>query len=521
MASGCSEDPNKCRSQVELNRLFKDPILGPFLNSRSITDEDKSGVKKIGGYGWISLPTTSSSGLTASKSRLNAKDDNINFFAIKRYNPEESKIIYEALYQSMRSGKGTGESIIFDEYGHFAYWNGGEGDEANTILPNPIIPRGKAGSAEKRSSVLLASDASNCLAETQKDFLSSTNIYYYNEKMIANPQMTYFILTRDTVPSMNSVYYLVYNPIHRKKFQEYYTHLLGFEGVWNGSKLTKPGSSGGFQKKGVVMVPSGKKAPSFGQTIARYCNAIKIGSDSLQNGKAAEHYADPTCNFTLGSTDADFSLLTGKNFTQSNLVYSRYAPINGTDDDAKARFISNKSILMGAPGNNQLHWPCEAEWDKVLRTPFEFAKNSGLYGNNSNSFVNVLGNAYLNNINRGTNALNVRGEDFNKAPSCPTRNLTITTCVNHVDIAGNAKGNNIAMQSACGAPAPKSKPDVVADDEDSVMGNGDADDEDSVMGNGDADDEDAPLGNNTMLYIVIALIVILILILIGALFLIL
>ena len=54
----CNADPNKCRSQVALNRLVRDPVLGPFLQSRAINEEDKSSVTKLGGYGWISLPTT-------------------------------------------------------------------------------------------------------------------------------------------------------------------------------------------------------------------------------------------------------------------------------------------------------------------------------------------------------------------------------------------------------------------------------------------------------------------------------
>ena len=66
MTGRCDSDPNKCRASVELNRLFKDPVLGPFLKS-TINSEDNSSAKKIGGYGWISLRTTSVSGLTESK----------------------------------------------------------------------------------------------------------------------------------------------------------------------------------------------------------------------------------------------------------------------------------------------------------------------------------------------------------------------------------------------------------------------------------------------------------------------
>lgn len=448
----CDKDPNKCRSQIALNRLLRDPILGPFLKSRPITEEDKSSATKLKGYGWISLPTTTKSGIYEDKADLNSVNDQINFFAVKRYTPEESKIIYEALRTSIRSGKGNGQDIVFDKYGNFAYWNG----EVNKILHNPIVPR--SGNID---ALLDASTESNTIYKKLRVYLSGTNIYYYNTKMIANPTMTYFILTKDKVPSENSVYYLVYNPIHRKKFRDYYTHLLGYEGRWEDSKLTKPGSVGAFQNEDIPTVPSsqggaGIKAPSYKKSLARYCNAIKIGGDTLPNGMRAEHYADPTCNFAMDKNEADFSLIIGKNFTQSNLAYDRYAPVNGTSAEGKARFLSSKNILMGAPGNNQLHWPCQAEWDKTLRTPVEYASTVGLFGIGSGgqpptSFINILANAYLNKLSLGDHALNVGGEKFNEAPRCPLRSLTITSCVNHVDIAGNAKGNDINMQTACGA----------------------------------------------------------------------
>jgi hypothetical protein len=448
----CNKDPNKCRSQIALNRLLKDPILGPFLKSRPITEEDKSSADKLKGYGWISLPTTTKSGVDEDKATLNSVNDQINFLAVKRYTPEESKIIYEALRTSMSSGKGNGQDIVFDKYGNFAYWNG----EINKILHNPIVPR--SGNIDAK---LDASVESNTIYKKLRDYLIGTNIYYYNTKLIANPTMTYFILTKDKVPSENSVYYLVYNPIHRKKFRDYYINLLGYEGRWEGSNLTKPGSEGAFQNEDVSTVPSSKGgpitiAPNYKKSLARYCNAIKIGGDTLPNGMRAEHYADPTCNFAMDKKDADFSLIVGKNFTQSNIAYDRYAPVNGTPTEGKVRFLSSKDILMRAPGNNQLHWPCQAEWDKTLRTPVMYADKVGLFGigldgKRPTSFINTLANAYLNKIGRGDNALNVGGEKFNEAPKCPVRSLTITSCVNHVDIAGNAKGNDISMQTACGA----------------------------------------------------------------------
>jgi hypothetical protein len=364
-------------------------------------------------------------------------------------------------------------------------------------------------------------------------YFSGTNVYYYNTKMIANPMMTYFILTKDKVPGENSVYYLVYNPIHRKKFRDYYTNLLGYEGKWEGSKLSKPGTAGAFQNRNISTVSSERGgpitiAPSYKKTISRYCNAIKIGGDTLPNGRAAEHYADPTCNFAMDKNDADFSLIMGKNFTQSNIAYDKYAPVNSdNDDDAKARFLSNRRILMAAPGNGQLHWPCRAEWDKTLHTPIEYASAAGLFGigldgQPPTSFVNVLANAYLNNLSLGDHALNVGAESFNEDPKCPVRSLTITSCVNHVDIAGNAKGNDISMQTACGANAPVQQQTASVQQQTADAAAAGADDADAAAAG--ADDADAAaageLGEETddaMLYISMAVLLLLVIIIITGL----
>ena len=448
----CDSDANKCRSQIELNKLMKDPILGPFLTSRAPNYADNSSITKLGGHGWISLSTTSASGLNESKARLNAKDENINFFAVKRYIPEDSKVVYNALKQSMSSGKGNGNNIIFDKYGNFAYWDG----VINKILYNPIVPTN-----DNISAALIASVRNNTLAVKCKDYIRNTNIYYYNKKMIANPAMTYFILTTDQVPSENSIYYLVYNPIHRMEFLKYYTNLLGYEGIWAGSNLTKTdnGVWGGYQNTQVSTVPSTTgglviEAPSYKTTVARYCNAIKIGGDTLQNGKRAEHYADPTCTFIMDKDDSKFSLVTGKNFTQSNLAYDKYVPTNGTAEEGNARFLSSKNTLLSTAGNNQVHWPCHDSWDNNHTTPFKYAQEFGLFGDNSESFVNVLGNAYLNHfrttLSSVNRSLNIGGSGFSKSPTCDKVSQQLISCTAHVDIAGNAIGNDLDMQFACG-----------------------------------------------------------------------
>ena len=524
--SSCNTDANKCRSQVALNRLLKDPILGPFLRSRETTSSDNDNASKLGGYGWISLPTTAANGTNESKSRLNLNNDVINFLAIKKYSSEDSKIIYEALSQSMRSGKGTGRNIVFDNHGNFAYWNGTE----NKIFRNPIIPpssrkpdgqilAGKAGTGETNATLFNQMSA----------FISGTNIYYYNEKMISNPKMTYIILTRDAVPSENSIYYLVYNPIHRKKFQEYYTHLLGYEGVWRGNKLVKAGGTKGYQKTSVNTVPTpnggpGLIAPSFINTAARYCNALKIGGDTLTNGKRGEHYADPTCNFILSSDDANMALITGKNHTQSNLVYERYAKVNDDEDRAKAQFRRNRGILLKGPGNSAIHWPCKDTWPKDQRTSLEFAGNLGLFGEGSSSFVNVLGNAYLNSfdttLTTNNRALNINGEGFNQEPGCTARNISITACTNVIDIGGNAEGNDFAMQNACGMERPEPKPETkpASGGQSSASGSANqslSDDPSITLVDEEVEDTTA---DNTLLYIIIALLAILVL---GGMFLIL
>ena len=227
----------------------------------------------------------------------------------------------------------------------------------------------------------------------------------------------------------------------------------------------------------------------------------------------------------MDKNDADFSLILGKNFTQSNLAYDRYAPVNGTDEEGKARFLSSKRILMSAPGNNQLHWPCEAEWDKTLHTPIEYASTVGLFGIGSDgqpptSFVNILANAYINKLSLGDHALNVGGEKFNEAPRCPTRSLTITSCVNHVDIAGNAKGNDISMQTACGASQEPVKTDETVKKAKPENTNSPYETNNPVTKSEDAVTPDESLAqDNTMLYIIVAVVLLLFIISAGLIYL--
>ncbi len=499
----CDNDPNKCRSQVALNRLLKDPVLGPFVRSRRISEQDKSSAQKIGGYGWISLPTTAANGTNQPKKKLNAKNDVINFFAIKRYSPEESRTIYDALSNSMSSGKGTGRDIVFDKNGNFACWDG----ETNKILRNPIIPPNMHSEAHLAAGVKGTGETNNTLFNTHNKFIVGTNIYFYNEKMIVNPKLTYIILTRDDVPSENSVYYLVYNPMHRKKFQEYYTHLISYDdGIWRGNKLLKA-TNRGYQSKDVTTVPSarggpGLNAPSYINVAARYCNALKIGGDALPNGRPAEHYADPTCNFILEKDNADLALIMGKNYTQSNLVYDRFAAIKSTEAEAKKNYERSKGIFLTGPGNSQLHWPCKDSHPKDQETSLSFAEKEQLLWENSKSFVNVLGNAYVNNFGSAlaneNNALNIGGENFNKSPGCKARALNITSCTNVVEIAGDAEGNDISMQAACGMQVPEEEEEEVVKDDDNVRP------PIRRPGNQFTEEEEEEEKDNTMLYIIIA-----------------
>jgi hypothetical protein len=480
--SSCDSNPKKCSAQMKLYDILKDPIIDKIVNPRQLKEDVPDAST---GLEWVNIPTTTWSGLYVSRDKLKKKSETVSFLALKKYNSEESKGIYNALKKSITNGglsEGTG--IIFDNQGNFSYIKKWENEdfenvEESIILRNPIIP---AGSAQKSNYFSTESYMSNSVNAKNREFLpkdQSNGVFYYNTKIISNPILTYFIYTKDTTPTEDSIYYLLYNPMHREKFQRYYTYLLEYEGTWKGNDLVKPGSSGGYQNNDIVAVEDKsddskiKTARGFKRVISRYCNAIKLNGGALSNGGQAQHYADPTCNFLLGPEDANLSMVLGQNLTQENWAYEKYRGIiNDTDKLAHGEFKKYVKLLLDSPGNRAIYFPCKTQQSISQKTSIMYAFKKGLIGDKSNSLANVLANAFINNIGVGVttalNALNVTGKDFKKGPSCKATVQSITNCQTLINNAGASTANQYNINTACGGNKKEEEINLIAEEEHSA-----------------------------------------------------
>jgi hypothetical protein len=479
--SSCDSNPKKCSAQMKLYDILRDPIIYNITHTRVSARTGGLATKPRTDLEWVDIPTTTWSGLKRRREQLNKKQERISFLAVKKYTSEESKGIYNALKDSITNGGlSEGSNIIFDNQGNFSYKaiveENFEEVEKSIILYNPsILPK----DAQKSNYFSLDSYASNSINAKNGEFLpkdQSSGVFYFNTKIISNPSLTYFIYTKDTTPTEDSIYYLLYNPIHRSKFQKYYTYLLEYEGTWNGNDLVKPGAGGGYQINDIQAVEnksvnSGKKtARSLKRIISRYCNAITLKGGALPNGRQAEHYADPTCNFLLSNEDANLSMVLGQNLTQENWAYEKYRGIiNDTDKLAHEEFKKYSKLLLDSPGNRAIYFPCKTQQSISQKTSIMYAFRKGLIGDNSNSLTNVLANAFINNIGVGVttnlNALNVNGRDFNKGPSCKATVQSITNCQTLINNAGASTANQYNINTACGGNKKEKEVNLIAEEE--------------------------------------------------------
>ena len=473
-SSKCTGTQNQCNAQLDLYNSLTNPILANLIASQSRTDYDAT---KFGGIGWISIPTTANSGLDIPLSKLNATDTVINFLVIKVYSADECKLIFKNLDNG--GDPASGQDIIFDNQGNIAINDNGK----NNIMYNPIIPDNMRNVAN-----LDATNSNNTIFGKCGSYMSQSDakVYYISSRVLINPTLNYILYTKDATPSQNSIYYLLYNPIHREVFQDYYRSLIESTGNWEPSGvLLDPGSSKGYEDSDIIAYSDSgltKVAPSFKTVISKYCNAFKILGDTLPNGQTSEHYADPSCNMALSSDDAGIAFILGANYTQATLARKYWAPLG--DDSAGTKgyngYKNAQASFASLPQSTSLYWPCPDQNPQQGASPYRFCHEiSGVIGSNSDSFVNVLANAYVNSygqtVVKVATPLN-RGANGNKSMvQCIPTAKNIVTCQNIVNVGGSIDKSNLALSSACGVnPASKVKPSGTGTGDSTGTGTGDS-----------------------------------------------
>ena len=428
---------NKSKARNDLYNSLMNPILANLITPTDRTYD----AAKNGGLGWISIPTTANSGLDTPLSDLNEMEDYINFLIVKVYTPEESKIIFKNLNNG--GDPATGEDIVFDDNGHISI----NDDTGSHIMYNPIIPPGFTDPSNldptKRGNTIDGKYSKYIVGKT----------YYISSKVVINPKLNYILYTKDTLPSETSIYYLLYNPIHRKSFQDYYRSLLEYDAPddsWTNGILLNPGPNKGYQDSN-IQTDQNVTAIGYKNIISRYCNAFRIPGEILSNGQISEHYADPSCNMALSPDDAVLAFTLGANYTQATLA-RKYWAHRPDGSDGYSGYQTAKADFKKTTGPTDSYWPCPDKNSVLISSPYDFCRNTGIVGGGSKSFMNVLTNAYINNIpsiSSVQNPLN-RGVTGNTNDvQCKLTSVQIVNCNPTYNIGGNVTNSNINTPISC------------------------------------------------------------------------
>ena len=450
---GCS-GVRDCKTKDDLYKSLTDPLLSNFIDGKPagvIPDNMK-------GFGWISIDTNNNSGLDLDLSTLSTNNDVINFLSITKYNPAECELIFNVLNNGGLPA--SGKKIIFDNQGNIAINVNG----TNKIMYNPLIPTNIRNNLN-----LDAVNESNTISTTHGSFIKA-KVYFISSKVFINPTLNYILYTKDRVPSKNSIYHLLYNPMHRENFQNYYRSLTELTGTWEtDGNLYKPtkGEKGYIKSDYEAFSTEGlsKTASSYRKIIAKYCNAFKITGEELSNYKVPDHYADPSCAIALSESDAINAFILGANYTQATIARKYYSPLN--DDEAgtkgNAEYLKNILAWQALPQTSILNWACPTHNNNAGSSVYTFCAKSGILNDGSNSFMNVLANGYanLNGTTQTKNPLNRDAVDNKKSVVCSGVSLNITTCINNVKVDGSVDGSNINMQNVCNPPRPSPPPPPV------------------------------------------------------------
>ena len=450
----CTGTTRQCNSQVELFDSMNDSILINLLDVSNI-EHPKYDPTKFGGIGWISIHTNDNSGFNNTWSQLNTNNTHINMLVVNQYSKEDSKLIFNTL-----SATPIGTGIVFDHQGNLALL---DSSNKNKVIYNPLI-----AAADRNTVNLDATDVSQTIRGSRGKYMLGAqggelggNVYFISTSIVMNPHLTFILYTKEKIPTENSIYYLLYNPIHRKAFQDYYRSLLEYNAPppgWEKNNLVNPGSSRGYQDGNVQALSQGtngtpRTAPGFRSVIAKYCNAFRIGGvDTLPNGFAAEHYADPACTLALSAQDAQLAFILSANYTQANLAYRVWASENGTKENGKKGFLNALKVFQANPGFTYMYWPCETQQSQTAASAYNFCRSAGVLEDDSTSFLLVLANAYVNSVKGISDnpvPLNRGASGNNKKPECKQAVQNIITCQNNLTIAGDAEHNKIAMTNAC------------------------------------------------------------------------
>lgn len=207
---------------------------------------------------------------------LNSNGTNISYFVIKNFNTTESTSISNGINDM---------SLVFDKKGNLKY--------KDFSFINPIY---------SGNSTIDLNETLNNIKSNNKD------IYNVSQNIVTNRNMQYILMKNKD----SSTYQLLYNPIHRSTFGNYYRNIS--------SSSLEFGTNN-----------------TLDYLFTNYCNSLKTET----------YYADPTCQCFINANQNELNAIYGEN----QIDYSNGLPSSNT---GAINFLngtpSNHQAVCGAPG---------------------------------------------------------------------------------------------------------------------------------------------------------------------------
>tara|TARA_B100000035_G_scaffold315454_1_gene336403 strand:- start:5018 stop:6481 length:1464 start_codon:yes stop_codon:yes gene_type:complete len=400
-----------------------DPIIkNLFLND---TDADLYNFDSKRSANWIRIPTSYTS--------EDGKKDSIGMMSLYTYNGEQSEQINASISNP--------DDIGFSNDGHVSL-DFKTNQTAKYFYPNPVISDNTGGTSGQKP-IGIEHNFKNLVGNyTDTFFLSGDFLFSPNLRWILykKPDLYYkkskqgtYTITKTKSSSTIPMYLLLYNPIHRKKFQDIYSKII--------NATLDPFSNQSY---------AGPPNTSYLTTIKKYCNAFKIeGENYGPAGNKIMHYADPGCCIAIDMNIAKLSQALNKNITQENLENKYY--LNG-----KSGYEAASKILDSSPSSDAY---CSRGSgyapSRFLREKAKVVVSNG----KSDSFLQILTNYVIGTSSQ--NAANMPSDWSSKLPgntdiggTCQAKSISIVNCTTNVSGDVQMKGNKFSQ--VCGNKPPVS-----------------------------------------------------------------
>ena len=428
-------------SEIRTN-IMNDPYLkNLFLND---TKNDFSSNRSVN---WIKIPTSFLS--------ENGKDSSISMMSVYTYSGEESYEIYKSIKDS--------REIVFTNDGHVAVSFKGK-TQAQFFYPNPTVSQNTGGLSGGKpigientvhqqtinvensfffnEKMLFSQNLKWILYQLPGSYYerSESKIYIGEENLIPVTATTWKFTKNRTGKNTTPVYILLYNPIHRKNFQDIYGKIIDLPAATR--KPPEPFST----------TPTSGPNTNYVTTIKKYCNAFRVKSlVSPNTGRDLYHYADPGCVIAFDTQHAKLCQSLNLNLTHDSLKNDFYRGGVKGFEDAKFGLSSipaSAAYCRGAGGG-----------------PSDFLRNNAKVirsqGAATDSFLQILTNYQIASSGEDAGASFPTG--FNPqlpgqtttGATCPPRDISLLDCSVTID-GGQLELNKNNIQAICGNDSPSS-----------------------------------------------------------------